>query len=432
MVRISKHPTVESVVPDSPAYHTEIMPGDILLKINNHPIHDDIDLLFYSKEHDPLISIKRGESIFKKNLKKDMDEQIGVELRPFQIKKCKNRCDFCFIYQLPKGLRRTLYIKDDDYRMSFLYGNYITLTNLTPSDKKRIVEQRLSPLYISVHSTNTKIRNKLLRNKNAPDIMKKLLFFVKNKIKLHTQIVLCPGLNDGRELENTIKDLYKFYPYVSSIAVVPVGLTEYNKKNVAPVTKDDAEKALSIIEKCQKRFLKKHGEAFVYASDELYLKVGSQFPPIKDYGELPQIENGVGMIPQFLQKTKRIKRLSHVPGSPIITFTGYSFFPFLEKIAQRLNKKYDTRLGVIPVENLFFGKTVTVAGLLTGRDIIRTLIDKIDGNEILLIPDVVLDDSDCFFLDDIKVDFIGDALNIKISVIDSSIEGLYYALQEIE
>jgi len=423
---------IESIIPDSPAHRAGLKPGDIVLSINDHPVHDEIDLMFYSKEPDPLLEIKREEKVLTRRVQKGEDEHTGIELKPFPIKRCRNHCAFCFVSQLPKGLRKSLYLRDDDYRMSFLYGNYITLTNLTDDDKERIVQQMLSPLYVSVHSTNGQVRNRLLGNKNTPDILKEIRFFTRHRIRLHTQIVLCPGVNDGEELEKTIKDLYRFYPYVSSIAVVPVGLTGHGRKGVDPLTKDEALRALLIIEKFQKKHFKKHGEAIVYGADELYLKAEKKFPPLKDYGELFQIENGVGMVPLFLQKAKRLRHVSHVPGSPVITFTGTSFFPFLEKFVSRFNKRYGTTIRVIQVENNFFGKTVTVTGLLTGRDIIQTLIGHIKGDEVLLIPDVILKDDANVLLDNITIDFIGEILNVKTKVIEATFDGLMKALEEID
>ncbi|MBF0553168.1 MAG: DUF512 domain-containing protein [Nitrospirae bacterium] len=422
--------TITDVLDGSPAHEVGLMPGDKLISVNGHTITDEIDLMFYSNEQEYSLLISRRGKLFEKIITTAEGICLGLELKSFKISTCKNRCLFCFVNQLPKGLRKTLYIKDEDYRMSFLYGSYITLTNLSDADKRRIVEQRLSPLYISVHSTNEEIRKKLIGNAKAGDVLKEIQLLTKNKIKLHAQIVLCPGYNDGKDLEQTITDLRKFYPYLSSIAVVPVGLTVYANKKINPVTKEDAASALSIIEAFQKKFQKKYGEQIVYAADELYLRGEAPFPPLKDYGELPQKENGVGMVPEFLHRAGRFKKLKHVPKTPISLLTGTSFYPYLKKISQKLNKKTGIDLRVVPVENQFFGTTVTVTGLLTGRDIVRTFMGL--PAEIIFIPDVTLRDGQNVFLDDTTTDFIGEALGVKTKIIESSFEGLIKAIEEVD
>ncbi|MBF0321050.1 MAG: DUF512 domain-containing protein [Nitrospirae bacterium] len=424
--------TIEAVLGGSLAHEAGIRAGDVLISVSGHTISDEIDLMFYTNEPEFSLLIKRRGSYIEKTINKADGKYLGLELKPFKIAICKNRCVFCFVNQLPKGLRKTLYIKDEDYRLSFLYGSYITLANLAETDKQRIVEQRLSPLYISVHSTNGDIRKRLLGNANSGDILKEIQFLVKNKIKLHAQIVLCPGFNDGPELERTITDLKKFYPYLASIAVVPVGLTAHGNKKLRPVTKEDALSAISIIEAYQKKFLKKHGELLVHAADELFLKGEHPFPPLKDYGQLHQKENGVGMVPEFLHGAERFRKLKRVPKTPISVFTGTSFYPYLAQFAKKLNKKTGMDMRVLSVENQFFGTTVTVAGLLTGRDIIRTFMGQTRPDEVIFIPDVTLRDGHDMFLDDITVDFVGEALGVKIKIMEASFEGLIKAIEELE
>jgi len=282
------------VAPQSIAHTTGIVPGDRVVSINGQGVSDVIDLMFYGNEGALEMVIERQKKRLSFTLSKPADQEIGIELRPFKIRTCTNKCIFCFVNQLPKGLRKSLSIKDEDYRMSFLYGNYITLTNLTEWDKKRIVGQRLSPLFISVHSTNRKVRNILLGNPKAPDIMKELQFFKEHRIRMHCQIVLCPGYNDGRELVQTIRDLYKFHPYVSSIAVVPVGLTAHRKSGakVRPVEKDDALRALETVDFFQRRSKKRHGDAIVYGADELYLQGEASFPPSWNTGNCHSWKTG--------------------------------------------------------------------------------------------------------------------------------------------
>jgi putative radical SAM enzyme (TIGR03279 family) len=424
---------IASVEPDSIAYIAGLKPGDEITAVNDNPITDELDLRFHAEGKIVRLAIKRRGHPYEKIIQRtDEDEDLGIELNPISVKTCKNRCIFCFVNQLPKGLRKTLYVKDEDLRLSFLYGSFMTLSNLTEADRKRIVEQHLSPLYVSVHSTNDAVRQKLLGNPAGGGILKEIRYFSGRRIKLHTQIVLCPGYNDGEDLENTIKNLSAFHPYVPSIAVVPVGLTSYNNNKIRPLTKEDAESALSIIDKQQARLLKKYGEHVVYAADELYLKAGAKFPPLKDYGELPQFENGVGMVPSFLHRARSFRGFARTPSSPVVTFTGMSFYPHLEKLATRLNTTYGTRLRVIPVENNFFGKSVTVTGLLTGRDIVSTLMDKVKPNDTLIIPDVVLKDGEDKLLDDISTAFISEALNVKTITAASDFGGLIKAMEAME
>jgi len=415
---------VSNIRSGSIAEKSGILPGDILLSVNSHKLRDPIDFMFYSADEMLDIVVKRNGRKTNVTVSRDNNMDFGIDFRPFKVKTCKNNCIFCFVKQLPKGLRNTLYIKDEDYRLSFLYGNYITLSNLSKEDKKRIVEQRLNPLYISVHSTNRATRNRLLGNPKAPDIMKELKFLTDNRLRLNIQIVLCPGYNDGKDLRKTLSNLYRFYPYVLSIAVVPVGLTSYRKLSIRPVEKKDAIDAINIIESFQRRFMKKHGNPIVYAADELYLKAGLPFPPLKKYGELHQIENGVGMVSLFMNQAKKVKLNKPVSTkNKYLTFTGTSFYPFLKRFIEKISEKEKINIDVVQVENNFFGKSITVAGLLTGRDIIKTVLDKTDGHKELLVPDVTLDGEDRF-LDDVTLDVIEETLEIKTRKIQSTPQGL--------
>ena len=415
---------LESVSADSPAAKAGLQKGDILLSINSSPLHDVIDFMF-NKDFDELaIEYMRKAAKNSVLITMEHDTDLGITVKPFRVKTCRNNCIFCFVKQLPRGLRKSLYIKDEDYRLSFLYGNYMTLSNITPEDRKRIVEQRLSPLYISVHTTHKALRNKMLGNPNAQDIMKELKFFSSKKIRMHIQIVLCPGFNDGKELQNTIKDIYKFYPYVSSIAVVPVGLTRHRKQQLQPVTKDDALASLAIVESFQKRFNKKHGEAIVYCSDEMYIKAEKTFPLLKEYGGLSQLENGVGMVPLFISQTKKLTIPKVLPRKKnFLTFTGTSFYPYLTKFISRMREDEYVNITVIPVENEFFGQSVTVTGLLTGRDIIKALHDSTDAFDVLIVPDVVLKECDHVFLDNVSLRDIEDATGLKTVVTDGTPQG---------
>jgi putative radical SAM enzyme (TIGR03279 family) len=420
---------IEEVLPDSLASAAGLASGDRLLSINGQKVRDSIDLMFHSG--DPILELRvsRGSRAVSVSLNNDGASPVGIVLKPFIVRKCRNRCIFCFVSQLPPGMRKTLYVKDEDYRMSFLYGNYITLTGMSMEERMRIVEQRLSPIYISVHSTDTYVRNRMLGKPDAPDIMKDLKFFALNRIRMHTQIVLCPGYNDGRGLARTINDLYKCYPYVQSIAVVPVGLTAHRRKELQPVGPGDARAAIELIRRFQTRFMRTHGERLVFAADEMYIKAGIEMPPLKDYEELCQIENGVGLVPQFLAQARRLKiRLPEkIRKTGIVTFCGSSFYPYLAAFVDRLVKK-GFNIRVYEVANRFFGQSVTVTGLLTGRDVMQTLSGKLKPDDALLIPDVVMKEGEKLFLDNVSVWDIEDIMGVKAQVIESTPAGIVDAV----
>lgn len=419
---------IDSIVPDSFAEKSGLLAGDILLSINGHPLRDIIDFMFYMSADDIKLEFKRNGNKYAVHISKHGD--LGLTLKPFKIKTCRNNCIFCFVKQLPRGLRKSLYVKDEDYRLSFLYGNYISISNIDSADRKRIIEQRLSPLYISVHTTNKSLRNKMLGNSRASDIMKEMKFFSDKKIRMHAQIVLCPGYNDKKELQNTIKDIYKFYPYTSSIAVVPVGLTMHRKSLISPVSGQDAASAISIVESFQRRFKKKHGDLIVYCADEMYIKAELPFPKLRDYGTLPQLENGVGMVPLFLNQAKKIKISKPiVPLKKFLTFTGVSFYPYIKKFIDRLRDKDNIHIDVIGIENKFFGSSVTVTGLLTGRDVIKSLHENSDSYDVLIVPDTAMKEDADIFLDDVSLKDVEDAIGLPtIKTVDTP-QGLIDTLQ---
>jgi putative radical SAM enzyme (TIGR03279 family) len=424
---------VETVRQGSIGDKIGIKSGDFFLRINGKTIRDVIDYHFYMQEEKLKVDLKKENGVpWQIEVEKEEGEGLGIELSPFKIRQCRNRCIFCFVSQLPKGLRRSLYIKDEDYRLSFLHGNYITLTNLSKEDKERIYEQRLSPLYVSVHATDHKLRNFLLGNPDAPDILKEIKALVSNKIKIHVQIVLCPGINDGPHLVKTVEDLGRFYPYVSSIAVVPVGLTKYMKRtDLRTISQEEAANVVKALEPIRRRFRKKFGDSFVYPSDEFYIKTGLDFPRLKEYGDLPQIENGAGMVPLFLDKAEKwfswFKGFSEINGKVLTTFTGVFFAPFLKKVVDKINKICSSKIEMITIENRFFGDSVTVAGLLTGSDIIEAIKGKVSG-DTLLIPSITLRDGEDKFLDDMTPMDIENAIGVKTKVIDATPEGLIGAL----
>ncbi|GAB4484985.1 MAG: DUF512 domain-containing protein [Thermodesulfovibrionales bacterium] len=415
---------VETVRPGSPADRAGLRPGDVLVTVNGHPLRDVIDFLFH-KDGDALaLGYRRGGAEKTAELSGLDADDAGLTFTPFPVKTCRNNCIFCFVKQLPRGLRKTLYVKDEDYRLSFLFGNYITLSNITPQERERIVNQHLSPIYISVHTTRNLLRNSMLGCASGVDIMKELRHYAAHKIRMHVQIVLCPGYNDGPELRSTIQDLYRLHPHVASIAVVPVGLTRHRKEQLAPVAKEDALRAVHAVEAFQKRFRKKHGEGLVYCSDEMYIRAGLPLPPLRAYDSLPQLENGVGMVPLFLAEARAVRPpLPAVSGTSFLTFTGTSFYPYARTFVSRLAEKGGLGISVIPVVNDFFGSSVTVTGLLTGQDVIRAV--KAYGTaDALIVPDVVLRDGDTVFLDDVSLDDLADATGMRVVTTDGTPQGL--------
>ena len=424
---------IESVTPGSIAEAAGLRSGDAVMSINTVPMHDVIDFMFNSDADELHIEFRRDGSAKRITILSDSGADLGMTFKPLKVKLCKNNCIFCFVKQLPKGLRKPLYLKDEDYRLSFLYGNYTTLSNITDEERKRIIEQRLSPLYISVHTTNRALRNKMLGNPIATDILKELKFFAGHKIRMHIQIVLCPGFNDGKELKSTIQDVYKFHPYVSSIAVVPVGLTKHRRIPLSPVSQEDALHAVETIEAFQKRFRKRHGEAIAYCADEMYIKAELPFPSLHEYGELPQIENGVGMVPLFLSQSRKLKIPKTISRERrFLTFTGTSFYPYLKKFIGRLTEKENFSVDVVRVENRFFGQTVTVAGLLTGRDIISAIHGNTERYDFLVVPDVVLREGDTLFLDNVSLSDLEDATGLKVITTDGTPQGFIETLADAE
>ena len=418
---------IETVRRGSPAHKAGLRKGDTLLKVDGQPIRDTIDYLYCLEGPEAGLEVMRGGRRLRMLLELEEGMDAGLGLEHFKVRTCGNDCVFCFVSQLPKGLRRPLYVKDEDYRMSFLYGNYVTLTGLKDSDRKRIIDQRLSPLYVSVHSTDPELRARLLGRKKAPDIIEELRFFASHNIKVHAQIVLCPDLNDKRELERTLKDLTSLYPSVMSVAVVPVGLTEHHRRGIRPLEREDAALALDIVDRFAGRMMREHGEAVVYSADELYLKARRAFPRLSHYADLPQYENGVGMVPLFRAEAARIRPKKVRGGKRYLTFTGTSFYPSLARFIDKLTRS-GIKIKAVPVVNRLFGESVTVTGLLAGRDVLEALVPYAADSEVLIVPDVVLRDGDGLFLDNMSVKELGKKLKIKTEVIEPGPPGLYEAV----
>jgi len=398
---------IKSIANKSIASLLDVSAEDELLEINGHPIIDIIDYKFFSTDHLLKLKIKaKGGRIKKVEVRKQPDEDLGLEFYPIKYKSCNNNCIFCFVHQLPKGLRKALYFKDEDFRLSFLHGNFITLTNTLYGDIKRIICQRLSPLYISVHATDEKLREMILSNPQIPAIKPLIERLAKGRIEMHTQIVLCPGINDGEYLEKSVKDLSAFYPYVKSLALVPVGLTKFREKlpKIKSVDKTYSRKVIQLVEGWQKLFRKKWGSGFVYAADEFFTKAELDIPSRRYYDEFYQVENGVGMMRQFLDNFKSNHKL--LPRSlkkklNITLVTGVSAFRLIRQmIQQKLNSISGLKIQPVVVKNDFFGHTVTVAGLLTGVDMLNTLRKQKNlGGVVLLPPNCI--NQDGLFLDDL-------------------------------
>jgi putative radical SAM enzyme (TIGR03279 family) len=409
---------VRSVENKSMAQRYSILPGDEILEINNYPIKDLIDFKFHSSEKKLNLKIKDKSGEIKKiKITKRPDQDLGIIFEEKRYRGCGNKCIFCFVDQLPKGLRKPLYFKDEDYRLSFLHGNFITLTNLSEKDLQRIITQRLSPLYISIHTTDETLREKILGNQKIPSIMPLIQEFADNRIEMHTQIVLCPGINDGAYLEKSVEELSSFYPWVKSLAIVPVGLTRFRKglPELKPVDKSYSKKLIKQVGKWQSEFRKKYKSNFVYAADEFYLLAELDIPPAKYYDEFYQIENGVGLVRKFLDDFKRKEKLlpkSLEHKSSLTLVTGKLAYKFMSShILERLKKIKNLEVNLISVRNNFLGQSVTVSGLLSGEDILRALKNKEIGDSIILPPNCL--NADGVFLDDLKPNDLEKKLGVK-------------------
>lgn len=416
---------IETIEAGTPAEKSGIAVGDYLMAINGHQIKDVLDYMVFSTEEELRLDMcsAKGKSytVLLQNLQ---GKPLGMGFASATLneeKKCQNQCVFCFIDQLPGNMRSTLYFKDDDYRMCFLHGNYVTLTNADFADLKRIANMRLSPMNISVHTTNAALRQKMLKNKKAADILKILQFFYEHQIDMQVQIVLCPGLNDGKELEKTLADVATFAPAVISVSIVEVGLTRY-RENLYPLQAMNQEKAqetLAIAEKFQQQMLEEYGTRWVFCADEIYIKAQKPIPDYAFYEEFLQYENGVGFIAALKKEFE--EALTHTKakdyrGKTISIATGVSIFPTMQALCEKAEKKFNMKIQVYAVENHFFGKSITVSGLLTATDIIAELKGKNLG-EKLLLSSTMLKSGTKLFLDDITVEELEKELHVNVSIV---------------
>lgn len=413
---------VQRVEPGSIAAELEIAPGDEIVSINGHVLRDVIDYRFYGAEEDLEMLVRRGDEETLFEIERDYDEELGIEfVQPTfdDLRRCDNNCSFCFIKGMPSGLRRSLYVKDDDYRYSFLFGNFVTLTNLSDEDWTRIAEQHLSPLYVSVHATDPDLRRHLLGNPRAPAILPQLHQLRDYGIEVHTQLVLTPGENDSARLSQTVAELADLFPAVLSVGIVPVGLTRFQRGCGRVYRPDEAGPILDRVEAWQTEFKQRFGTKWVYASDEWYLLDGRAVPSAGDYDGFPQLENGIGLVRLLLDDWMEIRsQLTFSPASPTTLVCGELIAPVLQKLAGELDMLQGTPVQVLPVANEFFGRQVTVSGLLTGQDVRRALQREQPAGRVFL-PRSMFDDKGQVTLDDLTLRDIGADLAVELALATS-------------
>jgi len=429
---------IEGVLENSILDEMEIVPGDKLLSINGTPIIDVLDYRYLMADEELLLEVEKldGE-IWELEIEKDFDEDLGVLFSEemIQTKTCKNNCIFCFVDQLPKGMRESLYVKDDDERLSFLTGNYITMTNLTKAEMERIIRYRIMPMNLSIHTTNPVLRCEMLNNRFAGDVTDYLETFRANNIQMNGQIVLVPGYNDGEELVKTLADLKEFYPTLQSLSVVPVGISRHRQglQEINGFDQASAQRTLAIIEKVHKEMEAVHGEGFVYPSDEFFLMAKAVIQNPSYYDGFPQIENGVGMLADFeesfniaLDKYDKAA-LKKVRFPKIGIITGMAAYSYILDLINKMKKRMPAiDVIVYPIKNNFFGEEISISGLITGQDMIEQLKIKVKetSREQLLIPENTLRSDTNTLLDDWTLETLSDALQVKVAGVPVNGESL--------
>ena len=419
---------IKSIEPGSIAEELGIEKGDVLLSINDQEIEDVFDYHFYVNDEQLVLTIEKpdGEE-WELEIEKDYEEDLGIEFEQGlmdEYRSCRNKCIFCFIDQMPKGMRDTLYFKDDDSRLSFLQGNYVTLTNMSDHDIDRIIRYHLEPINISFHTTNPELRCQMLHNRFAGEALRKVDRLYEAGIEMNGQIVLCRGINDGEELERSIRDLAGYLPYLQSVSVVPVGLTRYRDGlyPLEPFTPEDARKVLEVVRRWQDELYEKWGTHFIHAGDEWYLLAGEDMPPQERYDGYLQLENGVGMM-RLLEDEFR-EAFEKLPGDEmpreVSVATGKLAYPLICSMAEKLKSRYPgTVIHTYQIENRFFGERITVAGLVTGQDLKEQLSGKKLG-KALLLPCNMFRSQEEVFLDDMTLDELKYALQSEIDIVKSS------------
>lgn len=419
---------IKNVLPGSIAEELEISAGDKLLAINDQEIEDVFDYHFLANEEYLTVLIEKpdGEQ-WELEIEKEYEEDLGIEFEQGlmdEYRSCRNKCIFCFIDQMPKDMRETLYFKDDDSRLSFLQGNYVTLTNMSDHDIDRIIRYHLEPINVSFQTTNPELRCKMLHNRFAGEALNKVDRLYEGGITMNGQIVLCKGINDGEELERSIRDLMKYAPQLQSVSVVPVGLSKYRDGlyPLQPFTKEDAKKVLHIIHKWQKKAYEEFGIHFIHGGDEWYILAEEELPEEERYDGYLQLENGVGMLRLLMNEFEEgYESLNGDERDREVSIaTGFLAYPYIQRMADRIMEKYPkSKLHVYGIRNDFFGELITVSGLITGQDLIGQLKGKALG-EKLLLPCNMLRIEEQDFLDDVTLQDVKDALQVPVDIVKSS------------
>ncbi|NMC27086.1 MAG: DUF512 domain-containing protein [Syntrophomonadaceae bacterium] len=420
------------------AHEMGVEAGDTLVSICGHTIHDILDYQFYSQEDQLQLEIsKQNGEIWQLEIDKDFDEDLGLEFADLlfeSMKTCQNQCIFCFVDQLPPNMRPSLYIKDDDYRHSFIYGNFVTLTNMRTSDWAKIEEMHLSPLYVSVHCVQEGLRREMLKHRRAGDLLGNLQRLQAAGIEVHTQIVLCPGWNDGQILVDTIDQLGRMFPCVASVGVVPVGLTKYRQglPELNPVSAELATKTIAVVDKMQSTFRKQLGLGFVYLADEFYLTAGLPIPGSNYDDDYCQIENGIGLIRWFWEDFRELEgRLpQRLEARSAYIVTGDSGEKALRPLVDRLNQIEGLSVSILPVPNRFFGGEITVTGLLTGQDIMAVLGPDYQGQRVIL-PAVIFKEGQDVLLDGICLSEIRASSGADILIAETDPQSLWEAIIKV-
>ena len=415
---------IKDIVPGSIAEEMEIEPGDYLVSINDEEIKDILDYKFQIfDEYITLVIEKKNGEEWDLEIEKEANEDLGIIFPEQLIEKprsCANKCIFCFMDQLPDKVRNTLVFKDDDFRLSFITGNYVTLTNSGYKDLDRIIRYHLSPINISVHATDPEVRSMMLNNKTAYKVMEYIKYLTEHDIKINAQIVLCPNINDGKVLDKTIKELSEYAPNLQCIAIVPVGLTKY-REGLYPLTvfdKEGASRTIDQINGWHAKFREKYGFNLVYLADEFYVKAEREIPEFKDYDDFPQLGDGIGMLAYFKKNfDSYLKRFKPKKVNKVVSIaSGKIVYNFMRTRMDELEKKFEgLKINLYPIENTFFGPEITVTGLITGGDLITQLKDKELGEYLILCGDMLKDDAD-IFLDDVTLEEVKEKLNIEIKV----------------
>ena len=431
---------VTGVTPDSIAHQLGIEVGDKVVEVNGHVLVDNLDLQFAANASELTLLVERAGERTLFEIEKDEEDELGLEFEDETfdgIRRCKNNCVFCFVYQNPRGLRKSLYIKDEDFRYSFMYGNYMTLTNLEQHEMQRIVDQRLSPIYVSVHATDQKVRDMLLGRPNTPPLGPRLDFLTKHGIEFYAQLVLCPGINDGAVLEQTLKDLEPYFPRLRGITGVPVGLTRYRDFlfELRPYEQAGAREMIQYTLEKQRDYFKRLGTRLFYLADEFYLIAKQPFPPPEDYERFETREDGVGLIPRFVHNTKKaLKRFKRLPPKDrkVIIVTGRAGEGmFRDEVIPAMTAAGWPKPLLYPITNQFFGPTITVAGLLTGRDLQAGLkfAPKVDA---VLVCDYALKTGTDMFLDDLTVADLERELGQRILPVTDSPNDLLQTIRDVK